>query len=317
MIYFIKMSDACLTLLGVFFFIRELLNIVFIIVPIGLIIMVMVDFVKNIISFNEDSKKILALAFRRIIYTMVLFLIPTIVFGGLNAIGAINKDSESCWNYVGERSTDDVRKIVKDMEEAQKKESEEINARLADKMNQEKDTINNIKYTIISKSSNNTTSNNDGSITLDWNDLTKTSNLSSSTDLADALNKTKNLKAFAPYATSLFEAEQKYKVNVFFLIGLEAHESGIMTSSAAKDCNNLGGVKGSPKCSGHKYRKFNSKNDFIEYHAKLLGDEYLKKGGKFYHGKKIENIVKTYCGDCPDWIKDTKTFANQVYNKVK
>ena len=61
-------------------FIFILLDIILFVVPMGLIIMVIVDFSKNVIAGKEDEmKKNLNIAIKRIIYCMVLFLIPTIV----------------------------------------------------------------------------------------------------------------------------------------------------------------------------------------------------------------------------------------------
>ena len=320
LIYFAEVNDACLTMLGILFFIRELLKIVFILIPIGLIVMLTVDFVKGVISFGDDSKKILSIVLRRVIYTMVLFLIPTTIYGLFSALGVAVDDSESCWAYVNEKSVGDVQKILKDQEEKRAKEREEELAKLNNKVKEKKETSKKLK-TIISEGDSDSGSTARGDITLDWDDLSKTSGLASSSDLKKALNNTKQLKKFAPYSAFLFEAEQKYKVNVFFLIGVEAHESGILSSPISQDCNNFGGVKGSPKCLGHgSYKKFKSKKDFIDYHADLLGNEYLKEDGNHYHGTSIEDIVGTYCGtgsNCSDWVSSVKQFASLVYNQAR
>lgn len=61
-------------------FVFILLDLVFFIVPIGLIVMIMIDFSKNVIAGKEDEmKKNLNVAIKRIIYCIVLFLVPTIV----------------------------------------------------------------------------------------------------------------------------------------------------------------------------------------------------------------------------------------------
>ena len=68
-------------------FVFILLDLVLFIVPIGLIIMVMLDFAKNVIAGKEDEmKKNINMVVKRIIYCMVIFLIPTIVNFAVNFV---------------------------------------------------------------------------------------------------------------------------------------------------------------------------------------------------------------------------------------
>lgn len=61
-------------------FVFKLLDLVLFIVPIGLIIMIMIDFSKNVIAGKEDEmKKNAGIVVKRLIYCMVIFLVPTIV----------------------------------------------------------------------------------------------------------------------------------------------------------------------------------------------------------------------------------------------
>ena len=53
MLMFLKVDEACTAMLGILYFVRSLLNLVYIIVPIGLIVMVMLDFSKGVISIND------------------------------------------------------------------------------------------------------------------------------------------------------------------------------------------------------------------------------------------------------------------------
>ena len=325
MFYFLEVSDACMTVLGLLFFVRELLKIVFIIVPIGLIIMLMVDFFKGVINAKDDSKKILGMVLRRIIYTMALFLIPGVIFGVLNVIGVASQDSESCWTYVNKKSVSEVQKIIKDNEEARKLEKEKEKEALLTKLNEEEEKKATLKGTIISQASGDNLhdgQHNNGVWTnIDWNDLTKTTGMTASelTEKLDALEKRQPVRRFISYTTELIKAENNYNVNVIFLMSLEAHESAWFNSSAAKDCNNLGGVKGEPRCSGHEYRKFNSKGEFIKYHGKLLGENYLSKNGKYYNGTGIEDVKKYYCpeSNCSTWVSNIKTIGKGISDKLK
>lgn len=66
--------------LKVLFFIKEIMGIIFIIVPIGLIVMMSIDLSKAVIASDaEEMKKTAKIVIKRIIYAIVLFSVPTIV----------------------------------------------------------------------------------------------------------------------------------------------------------------------------------------------------------------------------------------------
>ena len=74
--------EACTNpdVLKVIFFIWEILKILFIVVPIGLIIMIGVDFFKNVTASKDDNmKKNLQLVIKRLIYCVAMFFVPTII----------------------------------------------------------------------------------------------------------------------------------------------------------------------------------------------------------------------------------------------
>lgn len=59
---------------------NSILDIVFIVVPIGLIIMLALDFFKNVTAGKEDDmKKNLNVAIKRVLYCVCLFFVPTVV----------------------------------------------------------------------------------------------------------------------------------------------------------------------------------------------------------------------------------------------
>lgn len=66
--------------LKVLLFIKEIMGIIFIIVPIGLIVMMSIDLSKAVIASDaEEMKKTAKIVIKRIIYAIVLFSVPTIV----------------------------------------------------------------------------------------------------------------------------------------------------------------------------------------------------------------------------------------------
>ena len=76
------LRDFCDTssVLKVILFISELINIVRIVVPIGLIVIVSVDIAKNVISNNDsDMSKNISIALKRVLMAIIIFFIPTIV----------------------------------------------------------------------------------------------------------------------------------------------------------------------------------------------------------------------------------------------
>ena len=57
MVNILDVSDSCMTVLGVIFFIRELLKYVLILIPIGLIVMFSIDFTRGVISTSDSGGK--------------------------------------------------------------------------------------------------------------------------------------------------------------------------------------------------------------------------------------------------------------------
>lgn len=83
--------------LRIILFIDTLLDIVLFIIPIGLIVMLMIDFSKNVIAGKEDEmKKNVSLAIKRIIFCVIIFLIPTIVNFVNSLLGNLGVDYFQC-----------------------------------------------------------------------------------------------------------------------------------------------------------------------------------------------------------------------------
>lgn len=98
-IFFLLVTDACdnISVLRTVLFIKELLKIVFILVPIGLIVMLSVDLAKNVISGKDDEmRKNFSIAMKRLIYIVILFLVPTIVSFAINSLGNFESGYSKC-----------------------------------------------------------------------------------------------------------------------------------------------------------------------------------------------------------------------------
>ena len=64
--------------LKVIYFIKELLKVAFIIIPMGLTVMLTVDFAKSVISNEDEMEKNKKLAIKRVIMCIILFFVPFI-----------------------------------------------------------------------------------------------------------------------------------------------------------------------------------------------------------------------------------------------
>lgn len=78
-------------------FVWELLDLVFIIVPVGLIVMISVDFAKNVLANKvDDMHKNLMIAIKRVIFCVVIFLVPIIVDAAINLLGELKVEYAEC-----------------------------------------------------------------------------------------------------------------------------------------------------------------------------------------------------------------------------
>lgn len=281
--------------------------------PIILIVVTVVNFIK--LMSNPDDKKQLKKVFNSFIAALLLFFIPIII----NAVMLLLDDTftiTACWNNIGDYSGT-AKYIPK---EDEKKKNFLINPDEYEKGEKRQESSNG------SSNSESIEGNAQqiGDVVWDSSDVTKISNLTS-TQLVGVLNAYGgNAKNFIPYASGLITAEHKHNVNVFFLLGIEALESGWITSSISRNCNNLGGVcassahpsNGCGSNSNCSFAYFSSPNEFIDYHASMLSKNYLTPGGIYYNGKTPSGVVVRYCPGCSSWPGNVTKIANGLFSKV-
>ena len=139
----INILDVCTEpeILKVILYIQIILKYVFIIVPIGLILMMGFDFFKNVTAGREeDMKKNLSLAIKRLIFCVCMFFVPTIVSLVVNivndSIEDFSVDYQSCLDNT--KYIDYYEKIA---EEEKAKEEEDLNKKIEEqkKKQQEED----------------------------------------------------------------------------------------------------------------------------------------------------------------------------------
>lgn len=290
---------------------RKILDFIRIIVPILLIISLTMTFIQ--LMSNPEEKKLKGKIKNQALAAVIVFFIPTF----LNAVMGILGSSftlSACWNMVPDLST-------------------QTNYISPTTVNRKTFIITSEEYEKGVERPKSTTSSGEviegkaqqiGDVVWDSSDVTRISNLTS-TQLVGILNayggKAKN---FVPYASNLITAENKYSVNVFFLLGVEALESGWVTSPISRNCNNLGGVcassehpsNGCGRNNNCSFAHFDSVGDFIDHHAKMLHNNYLTPGGPYYHGTSPSAVVTNYCPGCSDWPVIATNIANGLFNKT-
>lgn len=92
----------------------------------------------------------------------------------------------------------------------------------------------------------------------------------------------KNLKStLKGYGIVFAEYALKYEVDPYLSLAIVLHETGCGSgkcSGLTSQCNNVGGMKGSPGCWGGSYARFKNLNVGIEAFYKNLSKNYYKKG---------------------------------------
>lgn len=79
---FLYSESVCenIIFLQIIWFIKNILKVAFFLIPIIMVVMISIDFFKNVMAPNEDDmKKNLGIAIKRILFAVILFLVPTIV----------------------------------------------------------------------------------------------------------------------------------------------------------------------------------------------------------------------------------------------
>lgn len=95
------------------------------------------------------------------------------------------------------------------------------------------------------------------------------------------------------FSSAFVKAEDDYGVNAFIMASIVAQESQWGMSDRAKRQNNMTGYAVYSNSSEGK--TFGSKTENILATAKLLKDNYLEKGARYYNGRDIESVNLSYC----------------------
>lgn len=138
-------------------------------------------------------------------------------------------------------------------------------------------------------------------------DVTEISNVS----LEELNNKLKNTE-FEGLAYMFIKAEQEFKVNALFLVGLTANESGWGTSRLAQGKNNLTGFQAYNHDPYNSAKHFDSWEDCIMQTAEYIRNNYLNIDGNYYNGLGVRDINIRYAIN--DDGSTNYTWSNTIIN---
>ena len=294
---------------------RKMLGLIQIIGPLVLLVSLILTITK--LMADPDNKKLTKKIINSVLAAVLLFFIPMFVNLVMNLLGE-DYNISACWNSTNTSSGSS--RYINTYDNRQKKS---ITINPGDYEKGEKKQPAQSQSGSNGRSSSGNAASIDigahqlGKIVWDSSNVSRISNLST-TQLIAILNahggKARN---FIPYAQAIITAERKYSVNAFFLIGIEAMESGWITSEVSRSCNNLGGVKATAShptngCSS-SFGYFNSINEFIDYHAEMLHRSYLTPGGKFYEGTSPFDVQKHYCPGSSSWPVTVTKIGNSLF----
>lgn len=92
-------------------------------------------------------------------------------------------------------------------------------------------------------------------------------------------------------------AEQKYKVNAYYLIAHAAWESGWGKSRISREKNNLFGYMAYDRSPYESAHGFKTKADSIDRVASFVSKQYLNEEGRYYHGSDLRGMNVRYATD--------------------
>ena len=122
--------------LKILLFIKEILNILSIGIPISLIVLMIVDMSKAVISSDsEKMAKSAKIAFSRLKYAVIVFAVPWIVSTIMNLLGFLGAENTYCLNITSEQ----INALEKNEEEEAKKLYEEMKQKIEDNNNNNND----------------------------------------------------------------------------------------------------------------------------------------------------------------------------------
>ncbi len=122
------------SMLNTILFIKNIISIIFVVVPIVLVLLFTIDLFKNVFSHDDkDNQKNLKLGVRRVIYSLVLLFVPLLVETFMGMIDNYSKVAD-CYTIATEAK-------VKELYDKEEKEYQEMRNEKLNKREEEKDKV--------------------------------------------------------------------------------------------------------------------------------------------------------------------------------
>ncbi len=130
------------------------------------------------------------------------------------------------------------------------------------------------------------------------------------TELTNKLNK--SLNGYMTNTGYFFaEYTKKTGLNPYLAVSIVLLETGCKWSCSklTKECNNIGGLKGSPSCNGKSYKKYNTLGEGIDGFLDIIYKNYYLKGMK-----TPEEMNPVYAASTT-WAEKVRSYMNEIKNK--
>ena len=104
----------------------------------------------------------------------------------------------------------------------------------------------------------------------------------------------------------------EYEVDPYLALAIVLHETGCKwgCSSLVVNCNNVGGVKGSPSCGGGSYRYYSSLDEGITAFIRNLKYNYYDYGLNTAY-----KMQRKYTGGSTTWASKVENYIKKKKNK--
>ena len=113
---------------------------------------------------------------------------------------------------------------------------------------------------------------------------------------------------------ALIEAQDRYNVNLIMMLAIIRLESGNGRSAIARNQNNLGGIR-APAGSVTAWRSFDSQRDSVMFIGRLLGQQYLTEGGRFFNGHTLPDINRLYA-ESSCWAGKVRDIMYEIQRRL-
>lgn len=129
-------------------------------------------------------------------------------------------------------------------------------------------------------------------------------------ELTKKLNKSLN-SSLSNKGNVIAKYSVKYGIDPYLATAIILHETGCKweCSYLVQKCNNVGGVKGYPICSGTGYKKYNSLDEGIEKFIINLYKNY------YSHGLNSVEKINTKYASNKSWSKSINNYILEIKNK--